>query len=80
MVFFLNVDESITVPKGVHIYPFTCQLPEDLPTSFEGTFGRIRYQAKVTLNISLWPDKTFCEGFTVIKCLKLNEVSPDIRV
>lgn len=63
---------SIVLPMGEHVYTFTCPLPKHLPTSFEGTFGSIRYKAEVTLNLSIWPDKSFSEGFTVIKSLDLN--------
>lgn len=70
---------NICVPPGEHVYNFTCALPVNLPTSFEGTFGHIRYRAEVTLNVPLWPDKTFAEGFTVIRSLDLNGLS-DVRV
>lgn len=51
-----------------------CQLPEDLPTSLEGTFGSIRYAAIVTINVPIWPDKIFEKVFTVIKPVNLNEM------
>lgn len=70
---------TICVPPGEHVYNFTCALPVNLPTSFEGTFGHIRYRAEVTVNVPLWPDKTFAEGFTVIRSLDLNGLS-DVRV
>lgn len=67
-----NSSTSITILKGEHVYTFTCPLPKHLPTSFEGTFGSIRYKAEVTVNVAMWPDKSFAEGFTVIKSLDLN--------
>lgn len=75
--YFVGSDENsnspnVTIPKGEHVYTFTCPLPKHLPTSFEGTYGSIRYKAEVTMNVSLWPDKSFSEGFTVIKSLDLN--------
>lgn len=77
---FSSIDSLLTVPKGIHTYDFSCQLPSNLPTSFEGTYGCIRYKATVTLNIPIWPDKSFVEGFTIIKCFNLNDCSPDLRV
>lgn len=74
-------DGDITVvPRGEHVYNFTCALPVNLPTSFEGTYGHIRYRAEVTLNVPLWPDKSFAEGFTVIRSVDLNALGPDVRV
>lgn len=57
-----------------YVYTFSCQLPDDLPTSLVGSFGSIRYSAVVTINVPLWPDKTFEEDFTVIKTVNLNEM------
>lgn len=37
------------LPAGVHSFPFTCALPPQLPSSFEGEFGYVRYTIKVTL-------------------------------
>jgi hypothetical protein len=38
------------LPAGAHSYPFSCALPPQLPCSFEGEFGYIRYTIKVTLD------------------------------
>lgn len=65
--------EPITLKPDVYKYSFTCPLPEDLPTSLEGTFGSIRYAAIVTINVPIWPDKIFEKGFTVVKPVNLNE-------
>ena len=37
------------LPAGAHSFPFTCALPPQLPSSFEGEFGHVRYTIKVTL-------------------------------
>lgn len=66
--------EPITLEPNVYMYSFTCQLPEDLPTSLEGSFGSIRYKAILTINVPIWPDKIFEKGFTVIKPVNLNEM------
>lgn len=66
--------EPMTLMPDVYKYAFSCQLPEDLPTSLEGTFGSIRYVAIVTINVPIWPDKIFEKPFTVIKPVNLNEM------
>jgi len=40
--FLTNAKETI-ITRGVHRIPFTFQLPNYSPNSFEGTFGHIRY-------------------------------------
>lgn len=41
------------LPPGAHTYPFTCSLPPQLPSSFEGEFGFVRYTIKVTLDVRM---------------------------
>lgn len=71
---FLSSGEPITLKPDVYKYSFSCQLPEDLPSSLEGTFGSIRYAAIVTINVPIWPDKIFEKPFSVIKPVNLNEM------
>lgn len=63
-----------TLKPDVYKYGFKCHLPEDLPSSFEGTFGCIRYAAVVTINVPIWPDKVYEEPFSVCKPVNLNEM------
>lgn len=64
---------------GVHKFNFSCQLPHQLPTSFESKYGYIRYQIKVELERPWKFDFKFCFGFTVLKVLDLNYESPALR-
>lgn len=64
---------------GSYDHDFECQLPDGLPTSFEGQFGSIRYRVRVVLDIVLWPNIEFKEGFTVIKPFDLNS-DDELRV
>lgn len=75
-IFFIGKEdgEPITLHPDVYKYDFSCQLPEDLPTSMEGTHGSIRYTATVTVNVPIWPDKIYRSGFTVIRAVNLNEM------
>ncbi|EPB71282.1 arrestin domain protein [Ancylostoma ceylanicum] len=38
------------LPVGSHHYPFTLKLPPDLPPSFEGKYGYVRYMVKMELD------------------------------
>lgn len=66
--------EPFTLKPDEYVYTFSCQLPDDLPTSLQGSFGSIRYTAAVTINVPLWSDKTYEENFTVIKTVNLNDM------
>ncbi|XP_055327009.1 arrestin domain-containing protein 2-like [Sitodiplosis mosellana] len=63
---------------GSYTYNFQCMLPPDLPSSFEGEFGYIRYCTRVVIDIPLLPDQTFEQLFTVIKAVNLN-ADPALR-
>lgn len=45
----------------------------------EGTYGSIRYKVIITFDISIWPDKVFEAGFTVLKTCNLNDF-PELKV
>ena len=74
----LTVTQSELAP-GIHRYNFSCQLPPQLPTSFESKYGYIRYQIKVEMERPWKFDIKFCFAFTVIKVLDLNYESPALR-
>ena len=46
----LTDGESFRLPAGDHQYPFSFQLPIELPSSFEGEFGYVSYTIKVLVN------------------------------
>lgn len=64
---------------GFHTYRFSCLLPQNLPTSFEGQHGKIRYTCKVSLDRPWKFDLTYKVAFTVLKQQDLNYESPMIR-
>ena len=41
--------ESVELPSGVKNYPFKFTLFNDIPSSFEGTWGNIRYELKASI-------------------------------
>lgn len=71
---------KLDLPAGTHTYTFACALPPQLPTSFEGTYGQIRYTARVILERPWKFDQTYKVAFTVLKELDLNRESPLLRV
>lgn len=50
IISYLASTELVNMAVGNHIYPFIDNLPRDLPSSFEGAYGFVRYQIKVTLH------------------------------
>ncbi|ELU16803.1 hypothetical protein CAPTEDRAFT_225189 [Capitella teleta] len=79
-VFHLWVGE--TLQPGTHTIPFQHRLPEDLPSSFQGYWGYVRYKSTAMLvrkGSSRYYAKT-SEYFSVIRNLDLNLHDPQLRV
>lgn len=75
----LTGENRVVLPVGTHDFSFTCTLPDELPSTFAGTHGYIKYSAQVVLRIPFWPDKKFEKKFTVFKIVNLNDY-PSLRV
>lgn len=54
-------------------YPFSFTLPHQLPSSFEGTYGSLRYYIKATLGRRYMLDAVFKRGFSVNTIVDLNQ-------
>lgn len=71
------------LPVGTHDYSLTCTLPKNLPSTFSGAYGDIKYTANVIVHKALWlkikTEKICEEKFTVFKTVDLN-VYPSLRV
>ncbi|XP_030374548.1 arrestin domain-containing protein 17 [Scaptodrosophila lebanonensis] len=71
---------QISIEPGIRTYNFSCPIPAICPSSFEGSFGRVRYAVKVAL-VRPWKfDNTFSRYFTVLKVMDLNYDSPLLRM
>lgn len=70
---------DIILPAGNNSYPFEVQLLRKIPTSYEGTYGYIRYTTTLHINRSAKKIDPLKEIFTVINPLNLNN-SPSYRV
>ncbi|XP_012343200.1 arrestin domain-containing protein 17 isoform X2 [Apis florea] len=63
--------EKSVITGGV--YPFSLTLPEKLPCSFEGRYGRVRYSIRALLDVtSIYRFSTNIIPFTVAPILDLN--------
>uniref|UniRef100_A0A023EZ76 Arrestin C-terminal-like domain-containing protein n=1 Tax=Triatoma infestans TaxID=30076 RepID=A0A023EZ76_TRIIF len=63
---------DIEIPAGKNNYPFSMTLPQNLPTSFEGKRGHVRYTVKATLDTPLKLDQQVTILFQVHTPLDLN--------
>ena len=67
-------------PQGTHMHEFSFQLPQTLPSSFEGAHGYVRYWAKATMDRPWKFDHDTKTAFTVISHLDLNDYADQLRV
>jgi hypothetical protein len=60
------------LPAGEHSFPFSMILPDDLPSSFEGQYGYVRYTVQAILDPLLKDDHEVQADLTVLLLLDLN--------
>ena len=61
------------------MFPFNFVLPPDLPSSYEGGTGYVRYHVKAVIDKPWKFDHTTKQAFTVISILDLN-TDPNAQV
>lgn len=59
--------------SGTYRYSFDCLLPHNIPASFDGSYGHIRYYIEACLDIPWRFDKEYRVQFTVVRNDDLNE-------
>jgi hypothetical protein len=67
------------LPAGEHSFLFSMSLPNNLPSSFEGEYGYVRYTVKATLDRPWKFNHEVKATFTVLLHLDLN-LDPLIKV
>ncbi|XP_070494889.1 arrestin domain-containing protein 3-like [Chironomus tepperi] len=70
---------AFDVQPGSHKYNFACQLPEQLPATFDGVHGEIRYYVEAVLDIPWRFDKEVKTPITIVRHDDLN-LYPELRV
>lgn len=71
--------DAMVIPSGTHRYDFACQLPPQLPASFEASYGSIRYKIEAVLDVPWSFDKEFNLQFTVVRIDDLN-FHPELKI
>jgi hypothetical protein len=74
-----NAEESM-LAVGTYEYPFSWALPENIPASFEGPYGWIRYRLEVIVRHSFWDHRCEAEAeFYVTGHYDLNNLDKIYR-
>ncbi|KAI8791189.1 arrestin domain-containing protein 3 [Biomphalaria glabrata] len=66
--------QTDNIPEGMHVFPFDFELPADVPSSFEGRRGYVRYMCTVTLDRGWKGVLQMEQDLTVIRHLDLSTV------
>ena len=69
-----------SLPSGIHRFPFSVLLRQNLPSSFEGSNGSVRYTVEAVIDKPWKFDHTVRVAFTVICILDLNREPFTLRV
>jgi hypothetical protein len=63
---------SLELRPGHYSYPFNFVLPPNLPSSFKGAHGKVRYAVKAVVDRAWKLDHKVISLFTVVSVLDLN--------
>ncbi len=81
MCLYAESDDGAWHPEGEHRYPFELLLPSDLPASFKGEYGYVKYEATAIIEKSAWKsDYRTNMIFSVLGNLDLNREPSALRV
>lgn len=69
-----------TIPAGTHTYDFEFLLPKTLPSSFDGTYGSIKYSVKGIVDRPMRPDYECKKFFRLISPIDFNELPSNLQV
>lgn len=63
---------TVTLMPGPSRYTFETRIP-DVPSTFEGKFGFVRYKIRVVVDVFRNANKEFEKVLTIFKTLDLND-------
>lgn len=64
----------------IHRFPFQFKLPSELPVSFEGAYGYVRYKLTGTIESRLQPNGVFVVPITILKTISANDAELQVCV
>lgn len=67
-----KVGASLELPPGKHEFTFNLVLPPELPSSYQGAHGEIKYDISCHIERSMTFNNVFRQPFTVLSILDLN--------
>lgn len=72
MTFIFFPGNGFELSEGTHSYPFAFQLKHLLPSSFRGTYGKIKYKLEFIVDKPWQFDEKYEVPLTVVRSLDLN--------
>lgn len=74
----LEIISDTRMAAGTHEFPYHFKIPAQLPSSYEGEYGFIRYTVTVSIEIPKHPRKEFEKRITILRLTDLKD--PDLQV
>ena len=68
-IFYTLIGELLSLAAGTHNYTFSCVIPGNCPSSFEGAHGHVRYEVKVNFEM-----ERSNRHRSVAKCFKVRNM------
>jgi Arrestin (or S-antigen), N-terminal domain len=72
LIFFIIEKGRTTLPAGISRFPFSYTLPADVPSTFVGAHGKVRYKISAVIDKPWAIDEYAHNYFTVAGILDLN--------
>ena len=66
------MDKDPVLAAGEYTFDFECKLPQELPSSFEGRHGQVRYLARACIERNWKSNVVTKKAFTILNGLDLN--------
>jgi hypothetical protein len=76
---FGSASGTRVIPRGRHVYPFSCHLPYDIPSTFNGPHGSISYKIKAIVDRPMRVDHEDEFIFVLVSPIDFNKMSRDLQ-